>query len=311
MKWCRGQKREAPLPAHTYLPYYSYSKHWALYVLRKDAASEFTLQCFLPRHVDAKAFENTTDYLVKHFETGEPEVTYSEDTELGDCTLFWFLYSALLQQPLEETLDVTRQFLSSCQQLLRDLLQEASVRQEEDCESLFLHNSDLETRFETLFSGPCGIAGGIPSVFTAYTPLPQDSAQKKARLLLQELRSAKSSVTTTSQKAAKGRTGTPKSNFAGPGKEAPSSSFQLGPLSVGQPSRKRQLPAAATVPEAPVPLLTDDAPSLPDEPRSPAAVLPRPRNLLKRQRISASLVWFDVFAITPELYLVSEPQCFL
>ena len=45
--------------------------------------------------------------------------------------------------------------------------------------AFFLHNAELEARFETLFSAPCEIAGDIPGVFTAYTPLPHDSVKKK------------------------------------------------------------------------------------------------------------------------------------
>ena len=134
MKWKPRQKEPTALPEWTYVPYLSTSKLWGLYALHKDSAGQFALHCYLPSHADPRAFDWATSYLCRTFRIAAPQTTHSTNADLGDCTLFWYLYAALLQKDLEDTAELERTFLTSCQGFVQDLLESAAEHQEEYCE---------------------------------------------------------------------------------------------------------------------------------------------------------------------------------
>ena len=145
-----------PLPTRTFIPYLSESKFWALFVLIKsEDATSFELEVFAAKGSKDEAYTSTVSYLCKTFGIlSPPLVQRCDDDVLGDGVLFWFFYSAFLNQPLENTFEAAKAFLTQAQRLVSTILRDAAAYTEPSINVLFSRSPELSKSFATLSSGP-------------------------------------------------------------------------------------------------------------------------------------------------------------
>ena len=123
MKW-KLDGRAQPLPDETFLPYCSKSKHWGLYVLRRSATQDYSLDCFLPTKAKPEAFDSTTRYIASTFRVKNNVTTHMPPDEgLHDASLFWYFYASFWNKYLDDSFEFSIRnvnvFLSHTISLLR------------------------------------------------------------------------------------------------------------------------------------------------------------------------------------------------